>query len=378
MQKIKPFYQDNCIIKENNMKLIYKIIVSVLLIVAVVVTIIFSLPRGGSAIRKMLSYIPGIDIVDTTFPSRALANPATDGREDFPATQSQAACISESDWAYALANPQPIPAELNGKILFEENNVKTSTNRLSFARLDGSEIHPLVENGRSASVSPDGSRVVYMGSDGVYAFNIKTGLGNLISGTSPNADVSPAAWSPDGQQFGFSDTIDGPSPKNIFLTSLDGYDPKLLTSNEPLKLMQGWMPDGRILYITLDENVPILKLIDPRNGETSSLFNVPELAPPIAFSKDGKRLAIDWLEQTTSKQILYVLTLDGTQRKPLLELTSDGYIRNMLWTPDGKWLLVDLSRNVTKEPYTKVLVQVDTCQIIPVLNLEGTVLDWLP
>ena len=72
-------------------------------------------------------------------------------------------------------------------------------------------------------------------------------------------------------------------------------------------------------------------------------------------------LSIGWT-RTTSKQTLYVLTLDGTQRKPLLELTSDGYIRNMLWTPDGNWLLVDLSWNVPNEPYAKALVQVDTCQ----------------
>ena len=220
--------------------------------------------------------------------------------------------------------------------------------------------------------------MVYVGPNGVSVINLNNGVIELIPGTSPNADIPQSAWSPDGAQIGFTDTFDGRSPKNIFVAKPDGSAPRLLASDEPLKLMRGWMPDGRILYVTLDHTGPVLKLIDPRTGVTVSLFNLPELAIPGAFSKDGKRIALDWLDQTTSKQTLYVLTLDGSQRKPLLELTSDGYIRNMLWISDGNWLLVDLSWNVAKEPYVKALVQVDTCELIPVLNLEGTVLDWLP
>ena len=298
--------------------------------------------------------------------------------EETPGTQPEVPCISESDWASALAKPQPIPADLNQKMIFMDYNAKTSVPQLSSARLDGSEIHLLIEEGQSASVSPDGSRVVYVGPDGVSFLHLNAGISELIPGTSPNADISQTAWSPDGLQVGFTDTFDGRSPKNIFLAKPDGSAPRLLASDDPLKLMRGWMPDGRILYVTLDNNGPVLKLIDPRNGEATSLFNLPELAIPGAFSKDGKRIALDWLDQKTSKQTLYVLTLDGTQRKPLLELTSDGYIRNMLWTPDGNWLLVDLSWNVPNEPYSKALVQVDTCELIPVLNLEGTVLDWIP
>jgi WD40 repeat protein len=291
--------------------------------------------------------------------------------------QPQAACLSESGWKAALANPQPLPAELNRKILLEAYGAKTSTKFLSTARLDGSEIKPLIEDGHDASVSPDGSRVVYMGRDGVRVYNLSTAVSELIPDTSNNTGVFRPFWAPDGQKIGFTGTPDSSSP-NIFLANLDGSSPKLLANSEPLKLMQGWMPDGRILYVTLAENGPTLKRYDPQSGETSALFSVPQLATPIALSKDGKRLALSWLEQPSGKQILYVFTLDGSQRKPLLELNSDGYIGNLLWTPDGNWLLVDLSWKVPDEPYTKALVQVDTCQIIPVLNLEGSVLGWLP
>lgn len=395
------------------MELIFKTIMRVLLIMAVAVTIFLTLPCCVATIRDMAGYIPGIGSVDTTvidsehkvtvpgmsgqftpetvWPEDQIPGVGTNAAifptlvgtkhgstEETPGTQPEAPCISEADWASALAKPQPIPADLNRKLIFMDYNAITSIPHLSSARLDGSEIQPLVENGQNASVSPDGSRVVYVGPDGVSFLHLNAGISELIPGTSPNADIPQAAWSPDGLQVGFTDTFDGRSPKNIFLAKPDGSAPRLLASDDPLKLMRGWMPDGRILYVTLDNNGPVLKLIDPVNGEATSLFNLPELAIPGAFSKDGKHIALDWLDQKTSKQTLYILTLDGSQRKPLLELTSDGYIRNMLWTPDGNWLLVDLSRNVAKEPYSKALVLVDTCQIIPVLNLEGTVLDWIP
>jgi len=62
----------------------------------------------------------------------------------------------------------------------------------------------------------------------------------------------------------------------------------------------------------------------------------------------------------------------------LIEMNGEGNIRNMVWSPDGTWLLVDLSWKIPDQMYTQALIQVDTCQIIPVTNLKGEVQDWLP
>lgn len=59
-------------------------------------------------------------------------------------------------------------------------------------------------------------------------------------------------------------------------------------------------------------------------------------------------------------------------------MNADGNLREMTWSPDGRWLLVDLSWNVADEPYAKAMIQVDTGQILPLPELEGTVTDWLP
>lgn len=297
--------------------------------------------------------------------------------QDAAASQDQGSCLSQAEWKAALVSSQPIPAEINRRILLEGFDTGSSTHHLSIARLDGSEIHSLIEGGHDASVSPDGSQGVYLGPHGVNVYNFSTAVSELIPNTSSNTGVFQAFWSPDGKSIAFTGTLESSSP-NIFLANLGGSGPTLLATSEPLKLMQGWMPDGNILYVSFGEKGPALKSINPGTGETSILFNVPQLATPITLSKDGRRLAMVWQEEPQGKQIFYIHTLDGSQRKTLLEVPGEGYIRSTLWSPDGNWLLVDLTWNLSAEPYAKALVNIDTCQIIPIPHIEGKVDDWLP
>jgi hypothetical protein len=52
------------------------------------------------------------------------------------------------------------------------------------------------------------------------------------------------------------------------------------------------------------------------------------------------------------------------------------------WSKDGKWLLatIDIDTDDNGQGYTiyqPVLIQVDTCQVIPLLNLNGEVKTWV-
>ncbi len=243
--------------------------------------------------------------------------------------------------------------------------------------LDGTEIETLIDKGNNASLSPNGKRIVYMGPEGISVYDISTGRSVLIPGTGNNTGVFKVFWSPDGQQIGFTGTPDDSSP-NIYIVKLDGSIPTLLETSEPIKLMQSWMPDGRILFVAHGAGGPALKLIDPKNGETTTLFNVPELATNVAVSKDGKRVAINWLDQSIGKRIVYVYSLDGTQRKPIVEIPGDGFITNLVLSPDSNWLVVEMTWAIPNHPYTLGLINVDTCQIVPVINMAGTISSWLP
>jgi Tol biopolymer transport system component len=304
--------------------------------------------------------------------------PATTSSMSPDAKPEQTVCLTEEAWNASLSDPLPIPDELNDMVLIELLDEETLTNRLSLTRLDGSEVKPLIDDGADASISPDRKMMVYANGEGkLLVYDFESGVSEPLAGVEPNSGVAQLFWSPDGQQIGFTGTPDGMSP-NIFLANLDGTGAQLLNTVEPVKLMQGWLPDQGILYVTMDENGPVLKIIDPLTGEASTLFNVPQLATSIAVSEDGKRLALNWVDESAGTQTVFAFTPDGSQRKTLIEMNSEGNIRNMVWSPDGAWLLVDLSWKIPDQRYTQVLIQVDTCQIIPVMNLKGKVLDWLP
>jgi Tol biopolymer transport system component len=290
----------------------------------------------------------------------------------------QTVCLTQDAWNASLSDPLPVPDELNGMVLIEQYDEETLTNHLSLTRLDGSDIIPLVDDGADASISPDGKKMVYANGEGkMLVYDFESGESEPLDSAEPNSGIVRLYWSPDGQQIGFTGTPDGMS-LNIFLANLDGSGVQLLNTIEPIKLMQGWLPDQGILYVTMDENGPVLKIIDPLTGVASTLFNVPQLATAIAVSEGGERLALNWVDQSAGTQTVFAFTPDGSQRKTLLEMNSEGNIRNMVWSPDGAWLLVDFSWKIPDQMVAQALIQVDTCQIIPLTNLKGEVLDWLP
>ncbi len=292
--------------------------------------------------------------------------------------QSQTEYLSKEDWQKVWNNAQPVPAELNKLLLLEVTmDDGRLHDQLVVSRLDGSDMRFLVEDAGNAAVSPDGSQIVYVDSTGgIQIYDLEKGISKPLADSASFVEIGRIFWSPDGKQIGFSATT-ASAGNNIYLTNLDGSAPQLVEAGEPLKIMQGWLPDGRILYVTQDPNGPVLKLIDPQSGSMSTLFNVPQLATSVAVSKDGKRLAIHSLDESTGDQNLYIYNADGSQRRSVLKMNADGYLRGMTWSTEGNWLIVDLTWDIASEPYTKAMIQADSIQMIPLPDLEGMVLDWM-
>jgi len=331
-----------------------------------------SLPEGPITLR-VSSYTvrTPVDWEITWTPAQASATNLT------PSAPAQAACIRKEDWKAALLNPRPIPADLNKKVLYEEYRSDTG---LYTVRLDGSEPQTLLENANTAAVSGDGSQLVYKGPDGLYLYNFASGLSERLLDTDLNLIGSdPIHWSPDRTQIGFTVMQKGSIP-NIFLLRLDHSPARIIENGDGLKFIRGWLKDGQILYTTMDENGAVLKLYNPEDGTETVLFSVPEVGINIALSNDEKRFAAEWRSENGDTSTLYVFTLDGSQRKPLLELDNENnaYIRNLLWLPESNWLLVSLSWDLVSEPQSSALINVDTCEIIPALQGDIHIVDWLP
>jgi len=76
---------------------------------------------------------------------------------------------------------------------------------------------------------------------------------------------------------------------------------------------------------------------------------------------------------------LFVSDPDGFNRKLLAD--GDPYIVTFpAWGPDGQWILASVhDPNPNKQPNPILtLIEVDTCQIIPLPYLTGYATSWLP
>lgn len=76
---------------------------------------------------------------------------------------------------------------------------------------------------------------------------------------------------------------------------------------------------------------------------------------------------------------LFVSDLDGSDRKQLAD--GNPYIVTLpVWSPDGNWVLASVHNpDADKQPNPMLaLIQVDTCQVIPLPGLGGYASSWLP
>lgn len=312
-----------------------------------------------------------VDWEITWIPAQADATSLT------PNAPNQVACISEETWKAAMLNPRPIPAELNRKVIYEKYDINPG---LYTMRLDGSEEQTLLENASMAAISANGSQLVYKGADGLYVYNLASGLSQHLPDTDLNLIGSTFFWSPDGTQIGFTAMPEGSFLPNIYLVRLDDSPVYTIKNGRQGNFILGWMKDERILYITMADDGPLLKLFNLKDETDTALFSVPSTGTNITLSRDEKRFAADWQNENSNTSTLYVFTLDGSQRKPLLELNNEdnAYIRKLLWSPDNNWLLVSLTWDLVAEPQSSALINVDTCEMIPVLQDDMYILDWLP
>ncbi|MBO0719957.1 MAG: PD40 domain-containing protein, partial [Blastocatellia bacterium] len=72
---------------------------------------------------------------------------------------------------------------------------------------DGSGVKQLIGGGMNPSWSPDGSKILYEGFQGIWVVNADGSDAKRFIETVPN---SHPTWSPDGQQIAFMDDLDEP------------------------------------------------------------------------------------------------------------------------------------------------------------------------
>jgi len=283
-----------------------------------------------------------------------------------------------STWQAALESASSaIPDGLNGRLVFSNYAAPDFLYHVRTSNLDGTGETDL-GIGNDGALSPDQEKVVYASEVGLQMINLASGQAVLVPG-STSRDHDPF-WSPDGTKILFTrpatGTVGALGPSNLMLVNADGSNPVVLLENADANIGQGWLPDGlSVLYTVKGEVGASVRAMDVATGLTRELFDVNYVNASMAISADGTRLAYESM-LPGDRYAVYVSELDGSKQR-LIADADPIVVTHPLWSPDGEWLILSVQDTVLSPDIPVLaLVNVETCQIIPLVNRTGYVTSW--
>ncbi len=286
-------------------------------------------------------------------------------------TQAPEACFSDQKWQ-ELRNltGASLPTGVSGRLLIETNNGQLMP-QLTVLEPDGSRRQEIAIGGWS-SLSPDGSTVAFIKSDGPSLFLADVARGEIrpLPNSTPE-DYHPV-WSPDGQWLAFVRSLEG-----IYVIHPDGSGLKQILDYTGVPSVVGFLPDNRRLAVTiLGAAGSQLRLVDIISGEVENLFTIDSAKGGSGLlSPDGTRLAFN--EKVFGwRSGIYVAALDGSNKRLVADLES-GAVSVTAWSPDGKWLVLSVAQaDGAKVIETPLLLNLDTCQAHLLPGLSGRITSW--
>jgi Tol biopolymer transport system component len=97
----------------------------------------------------------------------------------------------------------------------------------------------------------------------------------------------------------------------------------------------------------------------------------------VSTSPDGAWIA--YADKVIGKMYpgIFISRLDGSENKLLMQLEGWATMASA-WSADGKWLTINVIDTEQFQPITiPALVNVDTCQVVPLMNLNGEIVEWI-
>lgn len=293
------------------------------------------------------------------------------------APDSSTVCLTRESWNQAVNKKSSLPDGLTGTLGMSFLTEGDYNYQVMATDLDGTD-RRVAGYGDWPSLSPDGSKLVYTAETGLVIVDLATNRSEPVSGTTKSD--RGAIWSPDGSQIAFtrgpSTLIGAPGPYSIWVAATDGSDLRQVTGGYDANHAMGWMPTGdRILYTVEKPDGAFVRTIDIDNGEVVPLFETSYTHSTIALSPDGKQVAFEEV-LPGDRYAIFVSDLNGSNKRMLTD-PSPVIATIPIWSPDGNWLAVS-AWDPNSDSYLSVLtlIQVDTCQIVPLTNLSGYVYTW--
>ncbi len=187
------------------------------------------------------------------------------------------------------------------------------------------------------------------------------------------------SWSPDGSQLivvkWLSNAGDDEMRHETWRFNADGSGTVKLPIPETDEV-DDWSPDGRWLVTSSDRHPPHgkgyqLYLMHPDGTDQRRLTEGRGLNVYPRFSPDSRRVA--YLHQERGIDSLWVVNIDGTGRRQIVQDENDTSPDHLCWSPDGKSLAYKLFDWQRDEKGKKSLVDPEKAnERIAIMNDDGT------
>lgn len=188
--------------------------------------------------------------------------------------------------------------------------------------------------------------IVFTAEGDLWRVGVKGGVAERI--TSHLGNETSAAISPDGQWLAFSAEYEG--PVEVYLMPLSGGLPRRMTFHGSAARVEGWTPDGKILYATdAYSTLPNTQLVtvDPKTGERT-LLPLAQASQGV-FDGKGRDLFFTRLARQSSSTKRYQggtaenLWRFGKDAAEAVALTPDfkGQSRDPMWWKGRVYFVTD-------------------------------------
>jgi WD40-like Beta Propeller Repeat len=257
---------------------------------------------------------------------------------------------------------EPITVAIKGILFFSDRGLPNAGQlEIWVMRPDGSGATRLTYGSTQSmryyfpAASPDPARIVVVGQSltspfpsDLYVMNFDgTQLTRLTNLSDPNIEFP--AWSPDGKKIAFRGSA------GLYVVNADGSGTPRLISTDNVRngdSSVSWSPDSkRIAYASFGAcrcNSDIYVINADGSGTPSRLTSNPATDSDPAWSPDGSKIAFNSFRAGNYE--IYVMNANGTGSAQRLTFTQFAD-RSPVWSPDGKRIAFDSYRNGNYEVF---------------------------
>jgi Tol biopolymer transport system component len=194
------------------------------------------------------------------------------------------------------------------------------------------------------SWSPDGKHAAFSYSDHPNGTPTKLWLLDAASNTWTSAAefpyIDPPFWSPDGTWIAFR-TQDGLGGEEVYVVHRDGTELKNISTGLPLEgrpyIMDGWYTENIIMRSALPGSSGDIYLVRASDGYARPMFETLLTKAQFTAAPDASLLVYDEYDYNSQNHILKVMEPDGANAVILANFKG-GSLYPIVWSPNSQWI----------------------------------------